>query len=77
MPSSDGEKSVERKPGGLSNGSKHGLQGAQIRIKDEITQVAQEGKGFISPFPGQGARGSGRVQCSHIEREENAAVKPT
>ena len=45
--------------------------------KDEITQVAQEGKGFISPFPGQRARSSGGVRCSHIQREEKAAVKPT
>ena len=48
----------------------------QTGIKDEITQVAQEGKGCISPFPGRGARGSGWVQRSHIQREEKAAVKP-
>lgn len=52
--SSDEEKNPERKPGGLSNGTKHGLQGAQIRIKDEITQVAQEGKDLLAHFQGRG-----------------------
>lgn len=37
----------------------------------------KKGNGFISPFPGQGPRGSGWVQCSHIQREGGGESRPT
>lgn len=76
-PWSDEEKSTERRAGGLSHGSKCGLQGAQIRIKDAITQVAQEGKDLLARFQGREPGAVVGVWWSHIQREEKAAVEPT
>lgn len=77
VPWSDEEKSTEERAGGLSHGSKCGLQGAQIRIKDAITQVAQEGKDLLARFQGREPGAVVGVWWSHIQREEKAAVKPT